>query len=465
MSTEVTSWRNAVAIRRKATSVGEVVGAFESETTAVFLATAPKREHVNLYVLVGLLVFAVAVCCVVQLDIVVTGTGSVAPVEGLLYVSPFSTSIVRNVNVKAGDVVKKGQPLATLDPTFTQADLKQFQVQLDNAYATIAREKAEVADSPFVPTGNNSAWALQFDTWTKRQAQYKFSVHNYDSQIESTRALIAQYRSDVDKYTQRLKIAGDVEHIYTPLLDKGYVSQLQVMSATDSRTEMSRLLADAQQQVDVNTQTMNSLIAQKGAYIQGWHSDTANQLALDQNNFAATQDSLTKAEKYEALNSLDSPADAVVLKVGKIAKNSVYAGGGQDAVNPNADPLITLMPLDAPLFAEVNIQSQDVGFVKVGQPVRMKLDAYLFLEYGVAKGVVKSISESSFTLDQNNNPTAPYFKMRVAITEVKLRHVAKGFRLLPGNTLTGDVIVGRRSIMSYLVDGALRQTSEAMREP
>jgi hemolysin D len=123
------------------------------------------------------------------------------------------------------------------------------------------------------------------------------------------------------------------------------------------------------------------------------------------------------------------------------------------------------MPLGAPLFADVNVQSQDVGFVKVGHEVRMKLDAYRFTEYGVALGKVQSISENSFTLDQNNQAVPPYFKVHVAITNVNLRHMPKNFRLLPGNTLTGDVMVGERTIMSYLVEGVMRQTSEAMREP
>ena len=134
-------------------------------------------------------------------------------------------------------------------------------------------------------------------------------------------------------------------------------------------------------------------------------------------------------------------------------------------MSPGTDPLFTLMPVNAPLFADVAVSSSDIGFVRVGQVVRMKLDAYRFLEYGVVEGAVKSISENSFTVDSNNQPVAPYFKAHVAITAVKLRNVPKTFRLLPGDTLTGDVMVGERTIMSYLVDGLLRTTSEAMREP
>jgi hemolysin D len=237
------------------------------------------------------------------------------------------------------------------------------------------------------------------------------------------------------------------------------------MSASDNRTEMMRLQADAQQQVDATSQTLSALKAQREAFIQKWHSDVGTQLVTDSNDLDATRQLLQKAQKLRDLVSLDSPEDAIVLKVGKLSPGSVYSGGGADAMSAGTDPLFTLMPVNALLFADVAIQSSDIGFVRVGQEVRMKLDAYRFLEYGVIIGTVKSVSENSFAVDSNNQPVPPYFKVHVAITEVKLRNVPKSFRLLPGDTLTGDVMVGERTIMSYLVEGLLRTTSQAMREP
>lgn len=87
MSTELTTQRKAMDLRRRKDIVGDVVGAFESETVAVFLATAPAREHITLYTLVGLIFLVTLLCAVVNLDIVVSGTGVVSPVNGLLYIS------------------------------------------------------------------------------------------------------------------------------------------------------------------------------------------------------------------------------------------------------------------------------------------------------------------------------------------------------------------------------------------
>ncbi len=473
MGTELTTrpgWltlarRTDVVQRRRTDIVGEVVGAFESETAEVLLETAPGREHVTVWVLLGFLALVVLLACVINVDIVVEGTGKISPVAGVLYVSPYNTGIIKAVNVRAGDFVKKGQALATLDPTFTQADLTQLQEHLSSDEAAVAREQAEVGNVAPVFPHKDDYQAIQAGIYRKRQDEYKSNVHNYDSQIHSLEAVVQQYRSDVRQYSERVRLAGEVVNVYEPLLAQGYVSKLQVMSATDNRTEMERLLADARQQIDSNSQTIAALKSQREAYMQKWHSDTATQLVTDSNDLDATRQLLQKAQKLRDLVTLDSPEDAIVVKVGKLSRGSVYQGGGTDAMSPGTDPLFTLMPVNAPLFADVYVQSTDIGFVRLGQEVRMKLDAYRYLEYGVAKGVVKSISENSFTLDDNNQPTTPYFKVHVKITDTRLRGVGKDFRLLPGDTLTGDVMVGKRTIMSYLTEGILRTTSEAMREP
>jgi hypothetical protein len=97
--------------------------------------------------------------------------------------------------------------------------------------------------------------------------------------------------------------------------------------------------------------------------------------------------------------------------------------------------------------------------------VTLKLDAYSFIRHGVVRGVVTSVSEGSFSTDINNNPVTPYFKVKAKITQLQLHNVPPDFRLIPGMTLQGDIMVGRRSILSYIVEGALRTGSEAMREP
>ncbi|MCC6482956.1 MAG: HlyD family type I secretion periplasmic adaptor subunit, partial [Sphingomonadaceae bacterium] len=100
-----------------------------------------------------------------------------------------------------------------------------------------------------------------------------------------------------------------------------------------------------------------------------------------------------------------------------------------------------------------------------GQKVTIKLDAYDFLRHGTAQGVITSVSEGSFTQDSDGRQTAPYFKVLVRIDKPSLTNVPADFRLIPGMTLTGDILIGKRTILSYFLSGAQRASSEAMREP
>lgn len=448
--------------RHDARMIGSVVSAFESETAAVILRTTPAREHLILYALAAIMALSIALAAVVKLDRVVTGTGRIVPSGGAFYVAPFDTGIVRQVLVRAGDLVHKGQTLATLDPTFTRADLLQLQQKMASDAAAVARLQAELADKPYAFVESDPYQSIQAGIWRQRAAEFRANLADFDGRIHAAEAQVAQLEADAQEYTKRLKVASDVEQVYEPLLDKGYVSKLQVMQASDQRMEMSRLLSDARNQAVSQREALAALKAQRASYIQKWRSDTGSELVTVSNDLDATRQNVEKARKLADLVNLQAPADAVVLKVGKVSSGSVTGGGAQTA---GVEPLFTLMPLDAALEADVKIPAASIGFVKVNDPVQIKLDAYRFMQHGTAGGVITSISEGSFTTDENNVPVAPYFKVRVAIKDVHLRNVPRDFRLIPGMTLEGDILVGRRTILSYLVEGSLRTGAEAMREP
>lgn len=465
MNYPITRTTKLPILRRRPDVVGELVGAFESETLAVFMRTAPVNEHLILYTLGAMLVLALLLMAVVKLDRVVSSVGRIQASAGEIYLSPFDTGIIRKIDVKTGEVVKRGQPLATLDPTFTQADLLQLQHHLASDTAAVDREQAELSGRPYEWSLTDPYQITQGGIWQKRQAQYRADLASFDAQVRSAESQMAQAASDSERYEKRLKLAGETEKVYEPLLDKGYVSKLQLMQATDTRTEMGRLLADAQNQVAQYRETAASIKAQRDSYIHKWHSDTASQLVLDRNDLDLTRDSLEKAQKLQDLTTLDAPTDAIVLKIAKASTGSVTNGASGVSQSAQAEPLFTLVPLDAPVEADVNVNTQDIGFIRVGDPVTIKLDAYVFLRHGTVTGVVKSISEGSFTVDDNGTPTDPYFKVRVTIKDTKMRNVPADFRLIPGMTLVGDILVDKRTMLSYLVEGAIRTGSEAMREP
>ncbi|HTQ35382.1 MAG TPA: HlyD family secretion protein, partial [Stellaceae bacterium] len=114
----------------------------------------------------------------------------------------------------------------------------------------------------------------------------------------------------------------------------------------------------------------------------------------------------------------------------------------------------------------LHVAARDIGFIRAGDAVTIKLDAYNFVDHGTVEGMVRSISEGSFTTDdQSGQTTEPYYKVRVKLDTITLRNVPPGFRLVPGITLKGDIHIGTRSLFSALFSGIIGSFDEAMREP
>lgn len=446
--------------RARADLIAAPISAFESDTAAVIQKTTPYSEHAIVHALTAMVVLAIILMSVVKLDRVVNSTGRILPSAGSMFVQPLDRAIVTGILAHTGDIVKKGQVLATLDPTFAKADLNDLEQKRASGAALVARLKSEEAGGEYLADPNSPYSVLQASIFGQRKAEYQQSINDFDARIGSDQSVIAGARENATNYQQRLDVASQVEQAQIELNQKGFGRKMSLLSATDSRIEMQRMASESQNAAAHAQHDLSSLSAQRAVFIGKWRGDVATQLVAAQNDLNETQQNLSKATKMSSLSTLVAPADAVVLKVGRASLGSVIDPGSSAS-----EPLFTLTPLAGALEAEVRVDGKDIGFIRPGDTVRLKLDAYRFTTHGLAKGVIKTISEGSFTTTDDGQIVAPYYKARVAITDARLRNVPAGFRLIPGLTLHGEVLVGRRTIMSYLVEGALRTGSEAMREP
>ena len=446
--------------RKDTDDLPALIGAFESDTQAVIARTAPYSDRAILHSLTVLLVVSLVLMCVLKLDRVVVASGRIVPTTGAIYVQPLDRAIVRAIAVRVGDVVRKGQVLATLDPTFAGADAKGLENKRASDAALVARLEAEQAGAPFSPTTQDPYQQLQLATWRQRQSDYRQSLADFDARIASGTTMIARANEDARNYDQHLQVTTELERRMQQLESTGFGATIKTLNARDSRIDATRQLAGARSQAVQGQHDVASLRAQRAVFITKWRDEISTGLASARNELNVSTQDLIKASRMRDLTSVIAPADSVVLKIATASAGSV--------VDPNqgaAQPLFTLTPLDGPVEADVDIPAADIGFVKRGDKVRVKLDAFRFLQHGTAEGVVKTISEGAFTTDGDQQRTPAHFKARVALTKVTLRNVPRDFRLIPGMTLQGDILIGRRTIMSYLVEGALRTSSEAMREP
>jgi len=447
--------------RRSEAAPDKIVRLFQSETGEILETPEPIAIRVTVGFLAVFLVSLVLLAVFTQLDRVVASTGMIVTTEPTIVVQALDPSIIKSINVHEGQRVKAGEVLGTLDPTFATADVTALKMQVASLNAQIARCEAELAGQPFTPpTGADPAVSqygeLQKSFYLQRKAQFDAQVHSYDEQISQTKATVAKLENDSVRYGDRAKLAKEVEEMRATLAAAQVGSRLNLLAATDAKTELLRNVEFARNSLAESQHQLQATTATRNAFVQQWLGQTSQELVTARNQRDTALQQLEKATKHKDLVRLEALDDAVILKMAKLSVGSVLKEG---------DPLFYLAPLGSPVEAEVHIATRDVGFIRPGDPVMVKLDAFNFIEHGMAEGTLRWISEGAFTVDDNGAAVDPYYKARVALTNTDLRNVPEGFRVIPGMTLAGDIHVGTRSVFTYITSGAMRGMGEAMREP
>jgi hemolysin D len=447
--------------RRSNAGPDQLVRLFQSETAEILESPEPLGVRATVYVLTAFIVALFGVAFFVRLDRVVYSTGMIVTTQPTLVIQALDPSIIKTIDVREGERVNAGEVLATLDPTFASADVSALKSQVASLDAQIARAEAELAKKPYLPPpsmdpAGSQYGELQKSYFQQRKGQFDAQLHAYDEQIAQLKTTLAKLENDQARYGDRAKLAKEVEDMRATLAAAQVGSRLNLLAATDTKTELLRYAEYAHNSLIENQHQLESTISNRDAFIQQWLGQASQELVTARGQRDTALQQLEKATKHKDLVHLEALDDSVVLKMSKLSVGSVLKEG---------DPLMFLAPLRSPMEAEVKITTHDVGFIRAGDPVKIKLDTFNFVEHGMIEGTLRWISEGAFTTDDNGNPSDPYYKARVALNDVNLRDVPKDFRLIPGMTLAGDVHIGTRSIMMYLVSGALRGMGEAMREP
>ncbi len=343
----------SLAPRHPEPAAASLVGAFESATAAVILHSSPRRERIILHAVAAIIVVALAFMSVVKLDRVVTATGRIVPVEGSIFVQPYDKAIIREIRVKPGDIVHQGDVLASLDPTFAAADETQLELKLASASALVARLEAEQADRPYFADATPHE-TRQRSVWQQRQSEYQQSIADFDARIRSATTAVARAREAAETYRKRAGIATEIERMNATLEEHGWGSKLKARMATDQRLEAQRLLTDNEHQMQQSEHDLDALKAQRAVFIGKWQDDLATALVTAHNDRGAAEQGVVKAHKLRELVDVVAPRDAVVLKIANASTGSVTSDSQQAA-----EPLFTLVPLDGPVEADVDIDAQE----------------------------------------------------------------------------------------------------------
>lgn len=329
-----------------------------------------------------------------------------------------------------------------------------------------AADAEATMDGPIdVPEQANPHVELQASIFNQRAMEYLSTLEHYDQTINQLEQQIAGSEAQARYFGERADLAGQVEDLRQTLVEVEAGTLMNKLVATDTRLNIQGLHAEALSDAAQAGRQMAAQMAERESFIQSWNVQNLRDLAETRRSLVQAEQSYAKARLHSDLIVLTAPRDSVVLSVATVSAGSVVT---------SAEPLIHLVPMDVPLSVEMDIAGIDSGYVRAGDEVTIKFDTLPYLQYGMARGVVRSISADSFNpeaLAQDNGaslPTRPsmlYYKGDIAIDELELHDTPPGFRLMPGMPITADVKVGTRSILSYFVGRILPVVNESIREP
>jgi HlyD family secretion protein len=433
----------------------------------IFAEHPPRLVRDTHYGVAAIIVVLIVIASYVNIDIIVSASGRLIADAPTIVLQPMTLSVIRDIKVKPGDVVHKGDILATLDPTFTQADQGALQAQRASLAAQIGRLEAELDDAPIHLEASSPDAILQLTLYHQRQSEYRQRLRAFDEDEQRYKSTIVATALNSASLAQQIDIARQMETMHQTLFKKQIEAKSTYLDATVARMRAERDQQDAEIHLNESRHFLLSRQAERQVFIDQWRSQLLDELVKARKEAKSVDESLVKAERMNDLVALKAPEDGFVLDVGKRSVGSVLQA---------AEPLITLVPTNAVLIADVMIASNDVGYTKPGDEVVIKVDAFPYQRHGFLNGRLRAIGEDSSGPSGSATgsgpagaaggpPSGAFHRSQVALTDTKLQALQPGSHLIPGMTVTAEIKVGSRSIISYFLYPIMRGLDESIREP
>ena len=424
-------------------------------TGAQLLEPAPAAMWA-VYLLLAALATAVAWSALAQVDIVTKANGRVVPDGREQIIASLEGGLLRELLVREGEQVEAGQPLARLDPTRAEAQQAEGQAKRLALMGTLARLQAE-----------SSGKALKFPAGVPPEV--------VAGETESFEARHSALTEATESVRRSMGLLGRELDVSQRMAAKGLMSEVEVMRL---RRQINELSAQIQERSN------------------RFRQDASAELVRVRTDLLQMEEQMVVRDDALRRNTLESPVRGIVKQIRANTVGGVVAPGA---------PVMEIVPLGDKVLVEARVRPADIGFVKVGQPVLIKLSAYEYTIYGGLRGVVQSISPDALgDPERAASPDGTWYRALVRADSNSLVQTAKeskaekaskaalvaasitaasttaapaaaasapaasGRRLpdlpiLPGMTGTVEIRTGERSVLGFMLLPMLK-SQEAFRE-
>jgi multidrug efflux pump subunit AcrA (membrane-fusion protein) len=395
-----------------------------------------------------------------QVDEVGHGSGRLVPQGEPYKIHPVVPGKVARLMVREGQTVKAGQPIAELENTIAMTRIQALHQEYQN-YEKELQQTESLIDKTQLEAQSRSAIAdaeIRAQEATITQAEAKITGQNTSIVQANDRAsisqkLLSELQSDADAHKERISRWKELVEAGALARDQLFQAQQQFndrqRSITQQQgdiqltlTEAKRLRSDLQQAI-AESQRMQAELSQRYAQRHSTRiqaQQTIQQLLVQRIQLISKmqqnqkQQETAKAELNEL--TLRAPVDGVVLALNVRNSGEVVQAG---------QTIAELASQKAPLILATALATKEAGFIKVGDKVQVKFDAYPYQDYGIMTGKVLSISPD-VKVDERQGA---FYRVDIALDR---RSISPNIELKSGQTATAEIIIRRRHIADMLLD-------------
>ena len=386
-----------------------------------------------------------------KIDIVVSARGIVIPDGEAKIIQPLETGVVKQILVKEGDFVKKGQLLILVDTSTTEAQLKSVNKNLEQSKIEAERLKSSGNNSEFSAKTDNKELAEELET---QQKLYQENLSAMNSQVAAKQQEISQIKNQIDAavaqkrdYQYQLTNAEDRERRLKNVIDViAYDEYQEAQNKTNSLQEsLNRTISEIKKLEAQRVQIQKEIMQIKSDF----KSQNLTTLANTQKQINELEANKEEIEFSNQNQKITAPCD------GYIDKLLIHTIGG--VVTP-AQELIALTPVEQPLLIKAQVLNRDVGFIKEGMPVSIKIDTFEFQKYGILHGTVKSISQNSI----KDEKLGEVYEVYIIPKEHTLLVEGKEKQLSTGMTLNAEIEINKRRIIEFFIYPLIKYLDEGI---
>lgn len=406
-----------------------------------------------------LLIVALAWSYFGRIDIVAVANGKISTEGSTKIIQPAISGVVTNINVHEGQRVKKGETLLALDKTTAEKDVATANQSLNAARVErdILRRLAvggntdEIINKADLPD-DTKAMLRQFASSqtalsAARQQAVNGTISNYQQQLQFNQ----QAKNQLETNAQNLK--NRKAEIEKQLPNANPVDKLRLqneLSNIDQRITSADSAVLGQNQQLLQSQSALTQ-AQNQSQTQTAETNSAfnNQIITAEKRIIELENNLVKAKQILAQTTITAPVDGTVLSLTVKTIGGVVNAGQQ---------LAQIVPEKAPLYVDAALDNQDIGFVKPGQRVVVKVATYPFQRYGYLEGTVENISPDSIQDDKKSF----IYKAKIKLNDEKSSKQNQ-LKLLPGMSVSAEITTGQRRIIEFFLNPLMTKADESLK--